>query len=505
MRRFLALTWIALYSIAVCIKAAPPAKTPDFIQYSLWWWGSRAKFGYPVQFTLLQIFYFDEWDNFEPQWWMAWHLVEGANYEVPKYLREKNYIPTNWKDHCTPGSNSMGDDYMLHDFSEDDSRQPESVLKLVSEYQSYYHGDWLKLFLFFYNLCYCLRGVKTDRTCPNACWRPQVCTNDTNSIHICRPIRDPSAAEALHPSRKSLFSEIYSIGYECICRSGFKFSQKHKKCIQIKASCNDKRCECPPAWQGYVCEGYEPTSQVDPSCVNINECQVEDANPCLNGGVCHDLIPPPMVLAKQGEELRFRCECKFGFTGTLCEKPPSQLAWSEWGDWGACSVSCGIGTRTRTRTCPRPGECLGKPEQTGICNGRVLSCENVKNTTTKDGKTDIAYKSEEEKLREAGVLWTEEDDNMLEDAFTWSEQQFGVKRGKTRKGTQSVYQSFSQWADVTRWIPLFGITHRMTLQRVALITGSLALASIGVFAILVVTIILCQPSDFALRHREPAN
>ncbi|CDI97340.1 neurogenic locus notch protein [Echinococcus multilocularis] len=499
---------------------------------------------------------------------MAWDLVEGANYEVPKYLREKNYIPTNWKDHCAPGSNSMGDDYMLHDFSEDDSRQPKSVLNLVSKYQSYWNGDWLKLFLFFYNLCYCLRGLKTDRTCPNACWRPQICTNDSNSVHICRPLRNPSAAEALHPSRKSRFSEIYSIGYECVCRSGFKFSQKRKKCIQLKTGCNDKRygktpcrnkgvcqplkpreqtlqslsfkCICPPAWQGYVCEaprnpcqyqsrlckdfpcqrdptnealgyvcacskGYEPTSQVDPTCVNINECQDEDANPCLNGGICHDLIPPPMVQAKQGEEFRFRCECKFGFTGILCEKPPAQLTWSEWRDWGACSVSCGIGTRTRIRTCPRPGECLGKPEQTGICNGRVLSCENVKNTTTEDGKSDIVYRSEEEKLREAGVLWTEADENFLDDAFTWSEQQFNVKRGKMRKGTQSMYQLFRQWADVTRWIPLFGITQRMTLRRVALITGSLALASIGVFVILVVSIILCQPSGFAQRNKEPLN
>lgn len=102
-------------------------------------------------------------------------------------------------------------------------------------------------------------------------------------------------------------------------------------------------------------------------------------------------------------------------------------------------------------------------------------------------------------------MWTEEDDNLLEDAFTWSEQQFNLKRGKTRKGTRSTYQAFGQWVDVTRWIPLFGITHRMTLQRVALITGSLALASICVFGMLVVTIILCQPSDFALRHGEPAN
>ncbi|KAH9284552.1 hypothetical protein ECG_02618 [Echinococcus granulosus] len=151
---------ITLYVVVKCIDAAPPAKAIDYIYYSPWWWASRAKFGYPIQFTSLRIFYFDEWSNFKSNWLMAWDLVEGANYEVPKYLREKNYIPTNWKDHCAPGSNSMGDDYMLHDFSEDDSRQPESVLNLVSEYQSYWNGDWLKLFLFFYNLCYCLRGLR---------------------------------------------------------------------------------------------------------------------------------------------------------------------------------------------------------------------------------------------------------------------------------------------------------------------------------------------------------
>lgn len=34
----------------------------------------------------------------------------------------------------------------------------------------------------------------------------------------------------------------------------------------------------------------------------------------------------------------------------------------------------------------------------------MLSCENVKNATTKDGKSDIAYRPEEEKLREVGNI-----------------------------------------------------------------------------------------------------
>ena len=86
-----------LNTIFTFINVAIQEKTVDYIYYSPWWIKSRAKFGFPAHFQYLRIYYFDEWDDFKSLWWKAWDLVEGANYEVPKYLREKNYIPTNWK------------------------------------------------------------------------------------------------------------------------------------------------------------------------------------------------------------------------------------------------------------------------------------------------------------------------------------------------------------------------------------------------------------------------
>nr|CDS33729.1 fibropellin Ia [Hymenolepis microstoma] len=236
---------------------------------------------------------------------------------------------------------------------------------------------------------------------------------------------------------------------------------------------------------GYMCicsKGYEAKSQTDPTCVNINECEDEETNPCLNGGVCIDLEPPPLVQPKRGEEFRFRCECKFGFTGTLCENAPAQLAWSEWEDWSACSVTCGMGTRFRTRTCPRPGECPGKSEETGICHGRVVSCEDVKTTSPEDGTSNFTFKTMEEMLKETGILWSEEDDDVLNDAFTWAEQQFNVKTTTIQKRKNEKWTSVV--ADIFTWIPLFGVVSRMTLDRVLLIADSLAITSLLLFLIL---------------------
>ena len=38
---------------------------------------------------------------------------------------------------------------------------------------------------------------------------------------------------------------------------------------------------------------------------------------------------------------------------------PVDGAWSFWGTWGTCSVTCDNGTRTRTRTCDNPAPTYG--------------------------------------------------------------------------------------------------------------------------------------------------
>lgn len=48
--------------------------------------------------------------------------------------------------------------------------------------------------------------------------------------------------------------------------------------------------------------------------------------------------------------------------------------WSEWSDWSTCSVECGGGTQTRTRTCTNPipycggADCVGGNSETQNCN-----------------------------------------------------------------------------------------------------------------------------------------
>ena len=47
--------------------------------------------------------------------------------------------------------------------------------------------------------------------------------------------------------------------------------------------------------------------------------------------------------------------------------------YTEWGNWSACSVTCGTGQRIRTRECTNPApahggeECAGRAMQTLVC------------------------------------------------------------------------------------------------------------------------------------------
>ena len=41
--------------------------------------------------------------------------------------------------------------------------------------------------------------------------------------------------------------------------------------------------------------------------------------------------------------------------------------WSDWTEWGRCSVSCNEGLQTRGRQC-RQGTCLGPTTEQTVCN-----------------------------------------------------------------------------------------------------------------------------------------
>ena len=46
-------------------------------------------------------------------------------------------------------------------------------------------------------------------------------------------------------------------------------------------------------------------------------------------------------------------------------------AWNEWSNWGSCSLTCGGGSRTRTRTCNVQNSCVGPSSQNLVCNTLV--------------------------------------------------------------------------------------------------------------------------------------
>ncbi|XP_013418821.1 A disintegrin and metalloproteinase with thrombospondin motifs adt-2 isoform X2 [Lingula anatina] len=47
---------------------------------------------------------------------------------------------------------------------------------------------------------------------------------------------------------------------------------------------------------------------------------------------------------------------------------PATPTWTQWGAWTSCSVSCGGGTQTRTRTCNGGSSCVGDSSESQDCN-----------------------------------------------------------------------------------------------------------------------------------------
>lgn len=76
-----------------------------------------------------------------------------------------------------------------------------------------------------------------------------------------------------------------------------------------------------------------------------------------------------------------RHECKFKKTCLFFSSSTVDGKWSSWVSWGACSVSCGGGTRQRTRICASPApqyggrQCEGNDIHIDFCNNEPCPSE----------------------------------------------------------------------------------------------------------------------------------
>ena len=59
-----------------------------------------------------------------------------------------------------------------------------------------------------------------------------------------------------------------------------------------------------------------------------------------------------------------------GTTGTSTGTDTTGLTsdFANWSEWSGCSTTCSDGTRSRTRTCPGPYQCVGATTETETCS-----------------------------------------------------------------------------------------------------------------------------------------
>ncbi|XP_060583969.1 A disintegrin and metalloproteinase with thrombospondin motifs adt-1-like [Ruditapes philippinarum] len=107
-----------------------------------------------------------------------------------------------------------------------------------------------------------------------------------------------------------------------------------------------------------ACSNY-PVGQMFPlSPISSGICTDSDAALCSTfGRLRADACKEQIVLN--------RCPSSCG----VC----AHIVWSQWSPWGSCSASCGLGTRTRSRTCHRRfnfvGTCAGPSTSSSTCQG----------------------------------------------------------------------------------------------------------------------------------------
>ena len=159
--------------------------------------------------------------------------------------------------------------------------------------------------------------------------------------------------------------------YKCACRPAFTGKFCHIPQNPCLNRHNDDYCgsdtfECVRdpnnLLLGYRCKceakpGYEPKSELDPSCVDKNECN-SYLEICKNGGKC---------INNKGS---YECACLPGYEGNNCEikiDHKNYGQWQDWKSWEPCSVKCGIGHQISYRNCSVPYMCSGSDSRTKEC------------------------------------------------------------------------------------------------------------------------------------------
>ena len=72
--------------------------------------------------------------------------------------------------------------------------------------------------------------------------------------------------------------------------------------------------------------------------------------------------------------------------------------WTQWSSWSSCSVTCGVGSRTRTRNCTNPSsqgggaDCIGANNGTDTCNMAACPGDPIYSTYMNTKTNDDALK-----------------------------------------------------------------------------------------------------------------
>lgn len=137
------------------------------------------------------------------------------------------------------------------------------------------------------------------------------------------------------------------------------------------SSCT-RSCGSGIQWRFRMCEGCKGPEGEMKTC-NMQQCKNEGWANWQGWTQCSQ------TCGKDSTRSRKR-DCRSGIYGNaVCKGVSKQFQtcslptcsqWSNWNNWQACSVTCGTGTKRRTRTCNRNGndKCIGSWSQTELCD-----------------------------------------------------------------------------------------------------------------------------------------